>query len=50
MPTMQQPEAYIGGVDKLVDADGKFVNDSSKDYCTKFMAAFDKWIQLHQPK
>jgi chromate reductase, NAD(P)H dehydrogenase (quinone) len=50
MPTMQQPVAYIGGVDKLVDADGKFVNDSNKDYCTKFMAAFDEWIQLHQPK
>lgn len=45
MPTLQQPEAYIGHVDKLFDASGEFVNPSSREFCAKFLKAFDEWIK-----
>jgi chromate reductase, NAD(P)H dehydrogenase (quinone) len=44
MPVMQQPEAYIGGIDKLVDEQGKFTNASISDFCRNFMASFERWI------
>lgn len=45
MPTMAQPEAYIGGIDKALDASGRFTNDSTRDFCAAFMRAFDTWIR-----
>jgi chromate reductase len=47
MPTMQQPEAYIGGADKLFDANGKITNDGTRDFLTKFMAAYAAWVEKH---
>jgi chromate reductase len=45
MPVMQQPEAYIGGVDKLVDEQGSFTNPVTSEFCRGFMASFERWIQ-----
>ena len=45
MPRMQQPEAYIGGVDKAVDERGGFTNPSTRDFCRGVMAAFERWIR-----
>jgi chromate reductase len=47
MPTMQQPEAYIGGADKLFDAGGKITNDGTRDFLTKFRAAYAAWVETH---
>jgi chromate reductase, NAD(P)H dehydrogenase (quinone) len=47
MPTMQQPEAYIGGADKLFDASGKVTNDGTREFLTKFMAAYAAWVEKH---
>jgi chromate reductase, NAD(P)H dehydrogenase (quinone) len=47
MPAMQQPEAYIGGADKLFDAGGKIANDGTREFLTKFMAAFAAWVEKH---
>ena len=44
MPSMQQPEAYIGGADKLFDAQGNLTNDSTRAFMDKFLAAFAAWI------
>ncbi len=44
MPVMQQPEAYIGGVDKLVDEQGGFTNPSTRDFCRGLMSTFERWI------
>ncbi|WP_019936689.1 NADPH-dependent FMN reductase [Bordetella sp. FB-8] len=41
---MQQPEAYIGGADKLFDADGTLVNEDSQKFLQSFMQAFSAWI------
>ena len=32
VPAMQQPEAYIGGADKLFDASGKLANDGTRKF------------------
>ena len=45
MPVMQQPEAYIGGVDKLVDEQGKFTNPSTAEFCRGVMSGFERWIR-----
>lgn len=44
VPAMQQPEAYIGGADKLFDASGKLVNDGTRKFLQGFMQAFAAWI------
>ena len=48
VPAMQQPEAYIGGADKLFDAGGKLTNDNTRDFLTKFMAAFAVWVEKNR--
>jgi chromate reductase, NAD(P)H dehydrogenase (quinone) len=47
MPTMPQPEAYIGGADKLFDAAGKLTNESTRSFVTKLMEAFAQWVEKH---
>jgi chromate reductase len=44
VPTMQQPEAYIGGADKLFDANGKVASDGTRKFLASFMQAFAAWI------
>lgn len=44
MPTLQQPEAYIGHAAQLFDADGRLVNDSTREFLTKFAQTFSRWI------
>jgi len=44
VPVMQQPEAYLGGADKLFDASGKMTNDGTRQFLTKFAEAFADWI------
>ncbi|HPQ97352.1 MAG: NAD(P)H-dependent oxidoreductase [Thiothrix sp.] len=45
MPAMQQPEAYIGGVGKLLDADGRITDASTRQFLGHFMSAFAAWIE-----
>lgn len=49
MPTMTQPEAYIGGAANLVDDKGEFTNQSTKEFLGKVLVAFDRWIDRNQP-
>lgn len=44
---MAQPEAYIGGVADLFDENGKMTNDSTRDFLSNFMKAFEKWVKTH---
>ena len=50
MPAMQQPEAYIGGADKLFDAEGNLANDSTRAFMQKFLDAFAAWIDRNAAK
>ena len=44
VPTMQQPEAYIGGAAQLFDADGKIINEATREFLVKFINAFAAWV------
>jgi len=48
MPTLQQPEVYLGGVASLVDAEGNITNDGTRAFLTKFMSAFANWIEVQR--
>ena len=45
MPVMQQPEAYIGGADKLFDANDRLTNDATRVFLQQFLDAFGQWIE-----
>ena len=48
VPAMQQPEAYVGGVNKLLDKEsGKLTDDATRDFLRKYMQAFASWIETH---
>ena len=47
MPAMQQPEAYIGGADKLFDASGKLTNEATRGFVAKIMEAYAAWVEKH---
>jgi chromate reductase len=50
VPTMQQPEAYLGHVDKLFDEHGKLVNDGTGKFLREFMLAFANWVEKVDPR
>ena len=51
MPVLQQPEAYVGGVTRLLDGAGKLADEGTRAFLVKFMQAFAAWIEAnHQPK
>ena len=44
VPAMAQPEAYIGGADKLFDTAGNVNNDGTRKFLGDFMAAYAAWV------
>jgi chromate reductase len=46
VPTMQQPEAYIGGAGKLFDESGNLTNDSTRQFLKGFADAYAAWVEL----
>src|SRR5262249_25148320 len=50
MPPLQMPEAYIGGADKLFDENGKLVNNSTREFLSKYMQAFAAWVERNSTK
>lgn len=44
VPVLQQPEAYIGQVDKLFDASGKVTNEGTQTFLRTFLNSFAAWI------
>lgn len=47
VPTMPQPEAYIGGAAELFDENGKLTNSSTNNFLKGFIEAFDKWVRTN---
>ena len=50
VPVLQQPEAYLGGVDKLFDERGGIANESTRGFLIKYLAAFAAWIERNLPR
>lgn len=48
IPAMAQPEAYLGGADKLFDPNGKLANDGTRKFLRGFMQAFSDWISANR--
>lgn len=44
VPTMAQPEAYIGGADVLFDSKGKLADERTRMFLSKFMHAYASWV------
>ena len=44
VPTLRQPEAYVGGADKLFDAEGRLVADGTRAFLERFVSAFAAWV------
>lgn len=45
IPTMQQPEAYIGNVATLFDANGTINNENTHRFLQQFMVSFAAWVE-----
>jgi chromate reductase, NAD(P)H dehydrogenase (quinone) len=45
VPTMQQPEVYVGHADKLFDEHGKLASDGTRKFLQGFMQAFANWVE-----
>lgn len=50
VPAMPQPEAYIGGADRLFDADGKLVNEETRKFLQGFMQSYAAWVSANTSK
>lgn len=49
MPTLQQPEAYIGGAAELFGPDGSIANPATAKFLAQFVVAFDGWVRRFLP-
>lgn len=45
VPTMQQPEAYIGNAAELFDGSGALTNENTRQFLQKIMDAFAAWVE-----
>jgi chromate reductase len=45
VPTLQQPEVYVGGAAQLFDAQGNVANEGTAKFLTGFLGAFAAWIE-----
>ena len=50
VPTMQQPEAYIGNAATFFDDKGNLINDSTREFLKTFMKAFGSWVEINGRK
>jgi chromate reductase len=47
VPAMAQPEAYIGGADKLFDVNGQLINEGTRKFLQDFMQSYAEWIEAN---
>ena len=47
MPTLGQPEAYIGAAHTLFDDAGNLTNDGTRQFLSQFAQAFAGWVEKH---
>jgi chromate reductase len=46
---LQQPEAYVGGADKLFEGD-QLVNPTTREFLGKYLQSFADWIEQLAPR
>ncbi len=50
VPTMQQPEVYLGGADKLFDAKGELIHEATGNFLRHVMQSFAAWVEANAAK
>ncbi len=50
MPTLQQPEMYLGSVGDWFEENGKVKSEQTRAFLGQFIAKFASWIELTAPK
>ena len=50
MPTMPQPEVYIGGAETVFDAAGNVADEDTRSFLASFMNAFAAWVENNAGK
>lgn len=50
VPTLAQPEVYLGGADKFFDDDGRLVNDGTRKFLQEFMKTYGAWVEANIKK
>lgn len=50
MPTLQQPEMYVGNVERILGTDGQPADDAARQFCKKFLVAFEAWVRRQAPR
>ena len=48
VPTLAQPEAYVGAAATLFDEHGRIANEGTRGFMRKFLDAFAAWIAVHR--
>ncbi|NLE24364.1 MAG: NAD(P)H-dependent oxidoreductase [Clostridiaceae bacterium] len=48
VPTMQQPEAYIGDITDIMDEAGNIKDQSTLEYLKSIMESFASWVEIHK--
>lgn len=46
---LQQPEAYIGGIEACLNEQGEVTNPQTREYLDNFMEAFARWVEVVAP-
>src|SRR3954468_18097924 len=47
MPTLNQPETYVGGVAAMFDENGELISEATREFLTGFGATFADGIEKH---
>ena len=50
VPTMAQPEAYVGGAGELFDENGALKKETAREFLIAFLAAFSAWIESNRAR
>lgn len=50
VPTMQQPEVYLSGINKLLDASGNPADDNTSKFLTSVITAFAAWVETNHKR
>ena len=50
VPTMAQPEAYIGSAADLFDDAGNLTNESTREFLKSYLSAFEQWVVANAKK
>jgi chromate reductase len=47
MPTMQQPEAYIGNAASIFNAEGEIASEPTRAFLVQYLGSFARWVEKH---